>query len=160
MSKKSTSLEFEDLESLQVTVDTGNLLPKVIALESTKTPQLTLDDHAKFFIEPLTEGQHLDHISVLREDGYGDGAIVLALLKAVLDSEVWRSARYFFEEADLVAKSNFSFTKTRNCKQCNASFTPPRAGQLYCCNACGWRAQGMAPHVEHEDGCPVFQQAA
>lgn len=133
-----------------------------------KTPQLpiraTLHEPGvacgKHFAKLLTEGAHINHIEVLMEEGATEEAVVLSLLKGMLDSSIWQTARYYFEESTLAAYNGSGATGEKNCGFCKGLFVPIRGGQKYCCNACGHRAAGLAPVVEHEDTCPILKKAA
>ena len=112
------------------------------------------------FVKLLTEGAHINHIEVLMEDGMSEEAAVLSLLKAILDSAIWQTARYYVEESELAAQLGTGATGDKHCQYCRQLFTPVRGGQKYCCNACGHRADGLQPTVEHEDVCSTLKKAA
>lgn len=123
----------------------------------------SLPDHkhgekcATYFFSLMTEGSHRDRISVFQEEGHSDDQILVALLKTVLDSGIWHSARGFMDEAVIdVMRGRGDIAKMTSCAFCAHDFPPSRTGQRFCCNACAYRAEGLSPTVPHEDGCHAW----
>lgn len=107
----------------------------------------------------ITEASHVTRFEKLGENGHTKTQVIIACLKALLDNDYWHTAGQFLEEAVFDEQSIQGHTAMRECRHCQRLFIATRPGQPYCCNACGHRADGATPTVDHEDNCYTQTEA-
>ena len=114
---------------------------------------------AKWFFDHLPHNQHREEIAALVQDEKTTLPIVmLTAISLVIER------KYFGDVRRLLPASLSSMTTFMpiECKPCGETFMPIAIGQRYCCNACGAKAAGYSPVVDHSERCLLgsFPKAA
>lgn len=119
---------------------------------SDDEPQCTADEAADFFLGQLPQEAQREQITGAAADNYTDVAgMILAILNWVTEQGIVAKAVPFIRyTAD-------GTPVEEACGYCEEPFRRSYPGQQYCCNACGHRANGLRPAVEHTANCPLMQ---
>ena len=79
-----------------------------------------------------------------------------AVPPSLLSAQAHVAGRQYEEDGDKVRDSALPQGALR-CGICGGPFKPQRPGQRFCCNACGAKAAGYQPVVEHAEHCLLLR---
>lgn len=113
---------------------------------------------AQHFIQKLPDPQHQIRLEAIMEnDGVNEEVAFLTFVVAAFETRDLNPMA-FIEDAMALAGTQrvYGRSQVKECPICHLDFVPDRGGQVFCCNADGARAQGLAPTVDHSPKCKAI----